>query len=145
MKIKEVPSLSLGARNRKNPKRSGRPVPKARKCSWTAGQLNSSVSGELCWGGPARKNIHRLQGWPENSIYLVIDRLLMDKKVLFKHRKILYWAICQLMLFLVQPKRGFVSHPGNMSHLIVRQTCKPKHYKVTNFINKYKEIDFKFE
>lgn len=50
MKIKEVPSLSLGARNRKNPKRSGRPVPKARKCSWTAGQLNSSVSGELCWG-----------------------------------------------------------------------------------------------
>lgn len=51
MKIKEVPSLSLGARNRKNPKRSGRPVPKARKCSWTAGQLNSSVSGELCWIG----------------------------------------------------------------------------------------------
>lgn len=39
MKIKEVPSLSLGARNRKNPKRSGRPVPKARKCSRTAEQL----------------------------------------------------------------------------------------------------------
>lgn len=60
---------------------------KARKCSWTAGQLNSSVSGELCWGGPARKNIHRLQGWPENSIYPVIDRLLMDKKVLFNTGK----------------------------------------------------------